>query len=91
MPDKVLICSKPREDHASKGIFNNRQFKDFFGKDITKPKTKERGGKAQRPMNIRIFKPYDEVAIESSFDRDQDNMFSLNQILAKHLAEKSIT
>jgi len=37
LPDKVLICSKKHLDHTPKGIYNNRELKEFFGKDITKP------------------------------------------------------
>jgi len=42
-------------------------------------------------MNLKIFKPYEDFSMQGKFDIDEDNMFSLNQILANHLSERSHT
>jgi len=91
VPDKVLICTRTRESHTPKGIFNNRQLKEFFGEDITQPKIKKRRSDFRAPLNLKIFKPHKDFNLERSLDTDEDNMFSLNQIVAKHVEDRSHT
>ena len=62
VPDKVLICSQMRDSHTPKCIFNNRQLKEFFGKDIVKPNTKAMGDRVRKPMNLKIFKPFEDFS-----------------------------
>ena len=34
VPEKVLICSKVKEESTSKGLYNNRKMKEFYGGDL---------------------------------------------------------
>ena len=36
VPDSVLICTKPTELKASKGVYANKRFNEFFGADVLK-------------------------------------------------------